>query len=95
MLIEVEDEPSPQRRFFVVAQADRARAEWSAIDCAMLEGPVAASPAGGLEPVEAIQPLAASVLRSAGVAPGAAKALGARWPRRWITAAAPRESSPS
>ena len=82
VLIEVDR--APQRRFFAVAQPDRARAEWSAIDCAMLEGPLVSSPVNGLEPVEAVAPLAAAALKSTGVTPGRAKPLGPRWPRRLI-----------
>lgn len=84
VLIETDEAPSPQRRYFLVAQADRARAEWSAVDCAMLEGPIASSPARGLEPVEALKAVSAPALKSAGLSPGAAKALGPRWPRRWL-----------
>jgi hypothetical protein len=86
VLIEVEQDSSPQRRFFVVAQADRARAEWSAIDCAMIEGSIAASPANGLEPVEAIRAVSAAAMRSAGLTPGATRALGPRLPRKWLAA---------
>ena len=85
VLIEVAGTPLPQRRFFVVAQADRARAEWSAIDCAMQEGPISPSPSGGLEPVEAMRSIPAFALRSAGVAAGTIRALGPRCPRRWLS----------
>lgn len=88
VLIETAEPPSPQRRFFIVAQSDQGRAEWAAVDCAMAEGSVAASPSGGLEPVEAIRPIAATALRSIGLSAGAVRALGPRLPRRWMGQAA-------
>jgi hypothetical protein len=84
VLIETAERPSPQRRFFVVAQSDQGRAEWAAVDCAMPEGPVASSPSGGIEPVEAIRPVSAAALRSIGLASGGVRALGPRLPRRWL-----------
>ncbi len=84
VLIETAELPSPQRRFFIVAHADQGRAEWAAVDCAMLEGPVAASPSGGLEPVQAIRVVSAAGLKSIGLLSGGARALGPRLPRRWM-----------
>ena len=87
VLIETAEPPSPQRRYFIVAQSDQGRAEWAAVDCAQLEGPVAASPSGGLEPVEAIRTVTAAGLKSIGLLPGGARALGPRLPRRWTGSA--------
>jgi hypothetical protein len=83
----VEIEGVIERRFFAVAQPDQGKAEWSAVDCAILEGPVATSPANGHEPVEAIRALTASAVRAAGLAPGTVKPLGPRLPRRWLSLA--------
>ena len=84
VLIETPELPSPQRRYFLVAQSDQGRAEWAAVDAAMAEGPVASSPSRGLEPVEAIRPIAAAGLKSIGLSAGAVRALGPRLPRRWM-----------
>jgi hypothetical protein len=83
----VEVEGAPERRYFAVAQPDQQRAEWAAVDQAILDGPVTTSPVGGHEPVEAIRALTASALKSAGLAPGAVRPLGPRLPRRWLTLA--------
>jgi|GEM_PF-5498817 len=80
----------PERCFYAVAQADQARAEWAAGDLATAAGVVAGSPSGGMEPIEAIAPLTAAAVKSLGLAPGGAKSLGPRWPRRLIGSPAPR-----
>jgi len=84
VLIETAELPCPQRRFFIVAHSDQGRAEWAAIDCAMIDGPVASSPSGGLEPVEAIRTISAASLKSIGLSAGTARALGPRLSRRWM-----------
>ena len=72
------------RHFYAAAREDQARAEWSAGDRAQNEGTVATSPRGGTEPVQAISPLSADAVRSLDLAPGEVRALGVRWPRRWV-----------
>lgn len=78
-------EPAPLRHFFAVGHDDRAKAEWTAIDKAMLSGEVASSPVGGLEPVHVVSELTANVVRSLALKPGEVRPLGWRWPRRWIS----------
>lgn len=78
-------EPVPLRHFFAVGHDDRAKAEWTAIDKAMLSGEVASSPVGGLEPVHVVSELTAQVVRSLALKPGEVRPLGWKWPRRWIT----------
>jgi hypothetical protein len=84
VMVELAGEPAPLRHFFAVGHEDRARAEWRAIDQAMLIGPVAGSPVGGLEPVHAIGELPARTVSAQALKPGEVRALGRRWPRRWI-----------
>ena len=84
VLIEQPKNDPPLRHFYAVAQPDRARAEWSAIDKALAAGSVAASPWNGQEPVEAIGPLSAKAVGDLGLTVGEIKALGVRWPRRWV-----------
>ena len=78
------DEPVALRHFFAVGQEDRARAEWKAIDQALLIGRVASSPVDGLEPVHAIGELAPKTVARQGLKPGEVRALGRRWPRPWV-----------
>jgi hypothetical protein len=85
VMVEVAEEPKPLRHFFAVGFEDRAKAEWSAIDRAMLIGPVAVSPVGGLEPVHMVSELSAKVVGNMALEPGEVRALGWRWPRRWLT----------
>jgi hypothetical protein len=85
VMVELEDERVPQRHFFAVGVEDRAKAEWRAIDRAMLTGRVASSPVGGLEPVHAIAELTGKAAAGLALAPGEVKALGRRWPRRLVT----------
>ncbi len=54
VMVELDDEPVALRHFFAVGHEDRARAEWKAVDQALLIGRVAVSPVGGLEPVHAV-----------------------------------------
>jgi hypothetical protein len=86
VLMEAPDEPAPLRRYFAVARADRAQAEWAAVDLATAHGRVASSPASGVEPVEAEGELPAPFLTANGVKPGMARDLGFLRPRRWLDA---------
>ena len=43
VMVELPGEPKPLRHFFAVGHEDRAKAEWTAIDRAMLIGGVAVS----------------------------------------------------
>jgi hypothetical protein len=84
VMLQLEDEPAPLLRYFAVGKPDQQRAEWAAVDAAVTLGSVATSPIRGQEPVKAIAPLSAMIARSNGLAPGQVRALGPRWPRRWI-----------
>lgn len=77
------------RRYYAVAKSDRAEAEWAAVDAAMTAGPVATSPRGGIEPVQAEGELPGPFLAANGVRPGAVRDLGDLRPRRWIDATIP------
>lgn len=85
VMVEVPGEAAALRHFFAVGHEERAKAEWTAIDKAMLIGPVADSPVGGLEPVHAICELPAQRVKTLGLKPGEVRALGWQWPRRWIS----------
>ena len=84
VMVETAGEPAPVRHFFAVGHEDRAKAEWTAIDKAQLIGHVAVSPVGGLEPVHMISELEPKTTRDLALKPGEVRALGHRWPRRWI-----------
>lgn len=85
VMVKLADEPAPLRHFFAVGFEDRAKAEWRAVDQALLIGPVAESPVGGLEPVHAVSALSPRAIKMLGLKPGEVRSLGWRWPRRWIT----------
>lgn len=85
VMVELAGEPAPLRHFFAVGHEDRAKAEWTAIDKAMLIGGVAASPVGGLEPVHVISELSAKTVNALALKPGEVRALGWKWPRRWLS----------
>ena len=85
VMVERPGEPVALRHFFAVGHADRAKAEWSAIDQALLIGPVSSSPVGGLEPVHAVSELSAKTIKSLALKPSEVRSLGWRWPRRWTT----------
>lgn len=85
VMVALEGEPAPLRHFFAVGHEDQAKAEWRAIDRALLIGHVAVSPVGGLEPVHAVGELAAKTIKALALKPGEVRSLGWRWPRRWIT----------
>jgi hypothetical protein len=74
----------PVRHFWAIGIGDRARAEWAAADRAMLLGDIASSPYQGTEPVEAMTPLSRNSFSWSGLTEGEARALGVKWPRRWL-----------
>lgn len=84
VMLHVEGEPGPVRRFFAVGEGEQARAEWRAVDAAITEGSVAVSPFKGLEPVHAVAELTAARVALMGLRSGEVRALGWRWPRRWL-----------
>ena len=86
VMIETPDAPGAQRHFFAVDRADRAEAEWKAVDAAALIGAVATSPVKGLEPVHAVSEITAAAMRNLALGAGQVKLLGTRWPRRWVSA---------
>ena len=73
-----------QRHYYAVGHADRAKAEWTAVDYAVRAGEVAGSPIGGNEPVAALQPLTRTRMATLGLALGEVRELGWRYPRRWL-----------
>jgi hypothetical protein len=85
VMLEVAGEPEPLRHFFAVGHDDRAKAEWTAIDKARLTGEVAVSPVKGLEPVHVVAELSPKTVKSLALRPGEVRALGWKWPRRWIS----------
>lgn len=84
VMVSLPGEPAPLRHFFAVGCEDRARAEWLAIDQAMLAGEVAESPHRGLEPVHVVSELNARTTASLALKPGEVRSLGWKWPRRWL-----------
>ena len=84
VMLQLDEEPQPLRRYFAVARPDRSRAEWAAVDAAVALGRVAVSPIAGQEPVQAMAEIPARVGQAMGLGAGQIRALGARWPRRWI-----------
>lgn len=84
VMLTPEGETAPVRLFYAVAKPDEHRAEWAALDLAGPMGRVASSPFKGFEPVEAIGPISNLTARQMGLADGAVKPLGRRWPRRWL-----------
>jgi len=84
VMVELAGQPAPVRHFFAVGHPDQAKAEWTAIDNALLIGAVAASPVGGLEPVQALAELSPHKMGMLGLGAGQVRALGWRWPRRWL-----------
>ena len=85
VMVELADEPVALRHFFAVGHADRAKAEWRAIDSALLIGKVASSPVKGLEPVHMVSELSAKTIGALALKPSEVRSLGWRWPRRWLT----------
>jgi len=85
VMVELPGGAAPLRHFFAVGHLDRAKAEWTAIDNAMLIGRVAASPVAGLEPVHAIAELSPRMVKLHALRPGEVRPLGWKLPRRWIS----------
>lgn len=85
VMVEVPGERAPVRHYFAVGKADRAQAEWAAVDLAMNAGAVASSPVAGKEPVEALREIVAYRMRELGLKPGEARSLGDKNPRRWLS----------
>ncbi len=86
VMVELAGEPLPLRHFFAVGHEDRARAEWKAIDRALLIGKVATSPIDSLEPVHAVSELPADAVTKLALKAGEVRSLGRKWPRRWVNA---------
>jgi hypothetical protein len=84
VMVEVAGEKAPLRHFFAVGHGDQAKAEWKAIDQALLVGKVATSPVAGLEPVHAVAALSPHTIRSLALKPAEVRSLGWRWPRKWL-----------
>ena len=85
VMVELAGEPVALRHFFAVGHEDQAKAEWTAVDNALLIGRVATSPVDGLEPVHAVSELSAKTVKALALKPSEVRSLGWRWPRRWIT----------
>jgi uncharacterized membrane protein len=85
VMVELAEEPVALRHFFAVGHEDQAKAEWKAIDGALLIGKVSESPVGGLEPVHTVSELSAKTVGALALKPAEVRSLGWRWPRRWIT----------
>ena len=47
--------------------------------------PIATSPVGGLEPVQAICAILGTTVSHQALLPGEVRPLGPRWPRRWVS----------
>jgi uncharacterized membrane protein len=84
VMVELEDERVALRHYFAVGHEDRAKAEWKAIDQALLIGQVAMSPVGGLEPVHTVSELSDKIISVQALTSGEVRSLGRRLPRRWI-----------
>ncbi len=84
VLTEPAGEPAPRRLFFAVGFPDQGQAEWKALDAAAAEAPVAPGPRGGVEPVQALAPLADAAMRRRGLLAGEVRPLGEAWPRNWL-----------
>ena len=85
VMVELPGEPVALRHFFAVGHGDQAKAEWTAIDGALLIGRVAASPVRGLEPVHMISELSPRTIKQLGLKPSEVRSLGWRWPRKWTS----------
>ena len=85
VLVKVDGNAEPVRHFYAIGYDDRARAEWAAADRAMLIGDIASSPYKGAEPVETMTRLSRTSFGWSGLAANEVRALGAKWPRRWLT----------
>lgn len=84
VMVQAPEEKAFLRHYFAVGHEDRAKAEWTGVDHAFKAGIVASSPVAGLEPVQAISQVPASLMKTLGLADGQVRALGWKYPRRWI-----------
>lgn len=84
VMVERPGESGFVRHYYAVGQEDRARAEWAAVDAALTLGRIATSPVDGYEPVQAVDPLPPKTVLALGLRPGQVRALGDKWPRRWL-----------
>jgi len=84
VLMAAADQPM-QRHYYAVGHADRAKAEWTAVDWAVRDGEVASGPVAGAEPVAALHGLTRLRMATLGLAVGEVRALGWRYPRRWLS----------
>lgn len=86
VLLEPAGGAEQDQRYFAIGRPDRAQAEWVAVDMALSLGlRVAASPAGGKEPVQALAWRSPTRMRALGLGSGECRDLGERRPRRWLT----------
>lgn len=85
VMVEVAGEPKAMRHFFAVGHDDRAKAEWIAVDKALLLGRISVSPVGGYEPVHAVGELTPRTVVQFALKPGEVRPLGWKQPRRWTT----------
>jgi hypothetical protein len=84
VMVEVADEPVPLRHYYAIGHEDRAKAEWTALDAAQQLGGIATSPFRGMEPVQMLGELTPARMRRLGLLPREVRALGRKWPRRWL-----------
>jgi hypothetical protein len=82
--VEVRGEPGSVRHFYAIGHADRAKAEWTAVDWAQKVGDVATSPVRGDEPVQMLGALTLATMGKLGLQRGEVRELGIKWPRRWL-----------
>ena len=84
VMLEIVGEPAPLRHYFAVGFADRAKAEWTALDAAAGFGFITTSPFEGQEPVEALSMISTAKMKRFGLAAGAVRVLGRVHPRKWF-----------
>ena len=84
VMVEVEGEPVALRHYYAVGHEDRAKAEWTALDAAQQLGGIATSPIKGMEPVAMLGELTPARMKRLGLLPREVRALGRKWPRRWL-----------
>ena len=84
VVVQAPEEKAFLRHYYAVGHEDRAKAEWTGVDHALKAGIVASSPVDGLEPVQAISRVPATLMKTLGLADGQVRALGWQYPRRWI-----------
>jgi uncharacterized membrane protein len=86
VMVELAGETKPIRHFFAVGHPERAKAEWTAVDQALLVGPIPSSPVGGLEPVHVVSALTPRTLKIFALRAGEVRPLGSKAPRAWMRA---------